>query len=1001
MTPPLQSIDEVARLHALRRYRLLDTLPEPAFDELTALVAHICEVPIALITLIDEERQWFKSKVGLSLVESSREISFCGHTILNRKMFVVPDATQDVRFADNPFVTGEPYLSFYAGVPLLTPHGQAIGSLAVIDRVPRQLSPSQQEILWVLSRQVMSQLELRCQARELVESEAQLEKALSAAHLGEQRMRKVIDGLGPNNFVGLLACDGTLLQANQPALSAAGLQLEDVLGKPVDQTYWFGYSATVQEQLRTAVARAAAGQASRYDVQIRVAEGSLIWLDFSIEPVRDASGRVIHLVPSATVIEERKRAEMRIEHLNRVYAVLSDINQTIVHQQDPQVMLTAACRIAVEKGRFCMAWIGLVEEPGRHLKIAAHANATDDTLQILRSLVGGEQSACAFTLQALQTGRHGVCNDIQHDPQAVVWRSAALQRGFRAMAALPLQAGETVIGTLNIYADEPGFFDADELALLDDLAMDISFALEVGRREEKRRQAEEELRWKTAFFEAQVDSSLDGILVVDKHGKKILQNRRMIELWKIPAEMAAEEDDAAQVRFVTSRTKHPREFVERITYLYSHPDEVSREIIELTDGTFLDRSSSPVRDKTGKLYGRIWAFRDITEQRKLEEQLRQSQKMEAIGQLAGGVAHDFNNLLTVIHGYGVMLMTPEESPAETKLAVSQIVRAAERAADLTRQLLAFSRRQVMHTRLLDLNEIVTSLAKMLQRILGEDISLQLNLCSRPLMTRADAGMLDQVLLNLVVNARDAMPDGGRLYIETGVKIFVAKDVAANPELSTGSFVSLRVTDTGNGIRPENLPRIFEPFFTTKEVGKGTGLGLATVFGIMKQHGGSIMVESGVGRGTAFQLYLPGAEESIPPLSPHAAGLQSNPRGGTETILLVEDDSAVRKLTRILLERAGYKIVEAAHGLDALVVAEKYPDKIHLLFTDIVMPEGLSGRELAARLQERDPALRVIFSSGYSAEIAGRKLALQAGQNFIQKPATREQLLEIVRRCLDS
>jgi CheY-like chemotaxis protein len=340
----------------------------------------------------------------------------------------------------------------------------------------------------------------------------------------------------------------------------------------------------------------------------------------------------------------------------------------------------------------------------------------------------------------------------------------------------------------------------------------------------------------------------------------------------------------------------------------------------------------------------------------------------------------------------------ENTPKEVQDGLREIRVAAEHAANLTRQLLAFSRRQVMQPRPLDLNEIVTSLTKMLQRILGEDVRLQLNLHPRALLTRADAGMLDQVLLNLVVNARDAMPGGGRLFIETGETTFTEEEANAIPDTSPGRHVCLRVTDTGTGIAPENLSRIFEPFFTTKEPGKGTGLGLATVFGIVKQHRGSLTVESEVGKGTTFRIFLPAS--GVAGRLPDEAAMKPKPRGGTETILLVEDDAAVRMLTRAVLERQGYQVLEAAHGVEALKIWEQHQGIIQLLFTDIVMPRGISGRELAIRLQARNPKLRVIFTSGYSADIAGRELSLQEGQNFIQKPASPQQLLETVRRCLD-
>jgi signal transduction histidine kinase/ActR/RegA family two-component response regulator len=514
----------------------------------------------------------------------------------------------------------------------------------------------------------------------------------------------------------------------------------------------------------------------------------------------------------------------------------------------------------------------------------------------------------------------------------------------------------------------------------------------------KRKRAEEELRWKTAFLEAQVDSALDGILVVDHQGMKILQNQRMNELWKIPPRLAESKDDAAQVQFVASRTKTPKEFAEKVAYLNSHPDAVSRDEIELVDGTVLDRYSSPVRDKAGKYYGRIWAFRDITEHRKLEAQFRQVQKMEAIGQLAAGVAHDFNNILAVIQLQASMLKAEEDLSSQQLESAREIEKAAERAANLTRQLLLFSRKQTMQPRDLDLNQSINDMTKMLRRTIGEVIQVQFKFSLQPLLIHADAGMMDQVLMNLAVNAHDAMPQGGQLVIETSAVEFDESVRAQSPHARPGSFVCLSVGDTGCGIPPENLSRIFEPFFTTKDVGKGTGLGLATVFGIVQQHQGWINVYSEVGRGTTFRVYLPrlaaksGQESGQPALT--------TVRGGKEMILLVEDESALRASVRTSLSQLGYRVLEAVNGVEALDIWKRHHDEIKLLLTDLVMPGGMTGVDLAGRLLLENPKLKVIYTSGYSAEVAGKNLPLEEGVNFLNKPYAAQHLAQAVRNCLD-
>jgi two-component system cell cycle sensor histidine kinase/response regulator CckA len=416
--------------------------------------------------------------------------------------------------------------------------------------------------------------------------------------------------------------------------------------------------------------------------------------------------------------------------------------------------------------------------------------------------------------------------------------------------------------------------------------------------------------------------------------------------------------------------------------------ELEFEVIGV-DGTrrWLRTHAAPLRDRDGTITAALGISRDITGQRELEAQLRQSQKMEAIGQLAGGIAHDFNNLLTVIQGFALTLLEDGEDPATRTTATTYIVEAAERAAGLTRQLLAFGRRQIMQTRDVDLNELVTNLARMVRRLLGEDIDLQLKLSRGPLIVHVDPGLIDQVLMNLVINARDAMPSGGLLRIETGSR-----------NCGTGGEVVVRVCDNGVGIPASSLPRIFDPFFTTKDAGKGSGLGLATAFGIVAQHGGRITANSTLGRGTALEVSLPACDRPPETAAPHQDG--PAPRGGNETILLVEDEPAVRLLTRTVMERAGYKVIEAATGADGLRAWRQCGGKVDVVFTDVVMPDGMSGWQMVEQLQEAQPGLRAVFTSGYAADFAGRELFLRERQSFLAKPATPKEILDTVRRLLD-
>jgi two-component system cell cycle sensor histidine kinase/response regulator CckA len=384
------------------------------------------------------------------------------------------------------------------------------------------------------------------------------------------------------------------------------------------------------------------------------------------------------------------------------------------------------------------------------------------------------------------------------------------------------------------------------------------------------------------------------------------------------------------------------------------------------------------------------------ERRKLEEQLRQSQKMDAIGQLAGGVAHDFNNILTVIQGNAELALKSDQQLNQlTRDFLIQITKASERAAKLTRQLLAFGRKSSVQLESLKLEEVIGNLTKMLDRIVGEDIRLECH-CSGQSYIRGDAGMMEQVLLNLVVNARDAMPQGGRVTITAQSVTIGEKTTQAHAEARSGEFVCLSVRDNGTGIAPENLSRIFEPFFTTKEVGKGTGLGLATVYGIVKQHQGWINVQSQLGEGTVFEIFLPAVQGARNGAT--VSDTEAMVRGGTERILLVEDDEAVRSMTRQTLESFGYQVMEAVSGLEALQIRSEYD----LLLTDMVMPGGVTGRELAERLRTQIPGLKVIFSSGYSSNVTGTDTNFfqRPGTYFLQKPYHVDALIYTVRKCLD-
>ena len=439
-----------------------------------------------------------------------------------------------------------------------------------------------------------------------------------------------------------------------------------------------------------------------------------------------------------------------------------------------------------------------------------------------------------------------------------------------------------------------------------------------------------------------------------------------------------------------------------------HPQIIDNIRRAMAGETFMDRVEvgdlsfetwyAPTRGPDGRAHGVIGVSNDVSQRRRLEDQLRQAQKMEAIGRLAGGVAHDFNNLLAAIMGHGELLLRRLDPSQPQHRHAEAIQKAAARGALLTRQLLAFSRKEVLAPSVLDIHLVVAEMEEMLRRLIGEHIELVIVLGDRPLHVRADRGQLEQVVMNLAVNARDAMADGGVLTVEVATV-----DLPAPSQPSSGStpavpLVAITVTDTGCGMDPATAARMFEPFFTTKEQGKGTGLGLSTVYGIVEQSGGSIEVDSLPGRGTTFTVYLPLLVERVPPSGAESCA----PAGtrGSETILLVEDEPAVRAVAREALESHGYRVLEAAHGMEALAIAAAHAGPLDLLVTDIVMPQ-MGGRELAQRLCALRPAVRVLFMSGYTDDVIVRRGVSDATSAFLQKPFAIDAFTRKVRDILDS
>ena len=511
----------------------------------------------------------------------------------------------------------------------------------------------------------------------------------------------------------------------------------------------------------------------------------------------------------------------------------------------------------------------------------------------------------------------------------------------------------------------------------------------------ERKLAEKEALWKTALLEAQLEASIDGILVVGNEGEQILQNRRMAELWKFPPHIVAAKDESAQLRYATSHAKNPEQFAARVSHLYAHPDETSQDEVELIDGTILDRYSAPVRDKDGKHYGRIWSFRDITQRRKLEQQFNQAQKMESIGQLAGGIAHDFNNILSAIVGNLYLAKLAAAEQPEILANLENISAASQRATDLVKQILTFSRQTKPEREPLKLNHVVLEVLKLLRASLPASIRMQIELAETPTVL-ANATAVHQVIMNLGTNAWHAMRDQpGTLKVEMNVLELDEDFAKTRPDLHPGSYVQLSVSDTGCGMDCHTLEHVFEPFFTTKGVGEGTGLGLAVVHGIMKSHDGGVSVYSQPGKGTRFNLYFPVMATEVMVREIEAAPI---PRGHGEHILFVDDEEALVKVGKKMLEHLGYVVTAKSSSLEAITLVRDLPEAFDLVITDLTMP-GLDGVAFGRRLLQIQPRLPIILTTGYSGRMTAEKVRKLGFRELLSKPCTARVLAETVQRVL--
>ncbi len=826
-----------------------------------------------------------------------------------------------------------------------------------------------------------------------------------------------------------------------------------------------------------------------------------------------------HMFVSVMDVTGRRQALDRISRLNRLYAVLSEINHVIAKAEEAEALFAEVCRIAVEQGKFRMAWIGVLDDATGLVRPVASSGFTGSYLDSAVFSARDVPEGRGTVGTAIREGRAARISDVGLEERAAPWREAALAHGYRSLASVSFQAAGRAVGALSVYSAEPMFFDEEEIALIEQIGADLTFALRTIEEEETRRKAEEALRIERNLLRTLVDNLPDSVYVKDRSGRKTMANPvdvriagraaeaellgrtdleiyprdiavrfladdrlvvetglpvldreeyfvsaegekrwlltsklplrddlgRVVGLVGIGRDITARLEAEAANRLLASAVKQAGEMIMitdaagAIQYVnpafeaftgYSEREVLGRNprilksdaqdsaffeelwrtiaggkswsgriVNRKKDGTTYTESAtiSPVHDPSGAILNYIAVKRDRTRELLLEEQLRQAQKMESVGRLAGGVAHDFNNMLQVIIGFVEISLPQIDAGGALHKNLQEIRKATQRSSELVGQLLAFARKQTVSPKVLDVNDAVGGTLKMLQRLIGDGVVLAWRPGDSAGKISIDPYQLDQILANLAANARDAISGAGTLLVETSSAMLDETFCAGNSGSVPGDYAVITVRDTGRGMERETLSHLFEPFFTTKSVGKGVGLGLATVYGIVKQNNGFIDVSSEPGRGTTFTIYLPRVHaESLggtPPeaLAPHL------PRG-SETVLVVDDEAGILDLMEKMLSSLGYAVLTAKTPEEAIEAAIGRPGSIDLLMTDVVMPR-MNGSELARRVASIKPGLRCLFVSGYTLDFVEQQGVLTEGVHFISKPFSVALLAEKVREAL--
>lgn len=743
------------------------------------------------------------------------------------------------------------------------------------------------------------------------------------------------------------------------------------------------------EALNAAVAKTLEG-GDPYDIELEILrpDGSTGWINARGEARRDENGGIFGIRGTALDITERKRAEERIEKGLRLQTALRKIDERILYGSGFAEALDIACDAILDLG-YGMCWVGLAE-PGFTIRPVAIRGVAGDLFGGLELRWDETPPGNVPAGIAIRTGRTYVCADIPASSLHPPWREAAQRAGYRSSVTIPLRHDEGAIGCIAIMRESAGGFSADEVRIAEAFAQQCTIALISARRIEELRATSRRLalhvqRMPLGYIEHDADLR---VTAWNPAAERILGWTANEAIGKHPFDLFVPPQMQERVRTSCAKLRDGDE---------SWSDTVGTAVRKDGKPVTCEWFITPLRDAAGTTVGFHTLVHDISERARLEAQVQAAQRHESVGMLAGGIAHDFNNALTGIVGFGELLRAKLAGDEEGLHDLDEILRCAERASTLTRQLLTYARRRVIEPVNLSLNSVVSDLAKLIGKGAGERIEVSIALAGDLPAIRADRGQIEQVLMNLFLNARDAMPDGGKLRIETQ-SVFLSEDyVRYNPTMRSGRFALLVVSDTGVGMDEQTQKRAFEPFFTTKTPDKGTGLGLAMVYGIVKQHNGFVYLYSEPGKGTTFKVYFPAVEGA--PDAVRTVDRDEGVSGGKETLLLAEDEEVIRGLAERTLKTLGYRVLAACNGKEAVEIARENED-IALAILDVVMPK-MGGREALEEIRRTRPDLKALFMSGYAGNTIDGLLVSGAGTSFLEKPFGPTVLARKVREMLDT